>query len=832
MPSLPSPSPVRLPPETSFQLRTQLADGWSDNYGAIHLAARHADLELGARPYFLRGIWQHGVVGPWQDHAPETLGYASPMLGKWPLFVAREEQAAVLREAGFDDVAAIGMPFVYTPPCGVPRIPGSLLVVPTHTLYGATFADRAPFVRYAAYIRSIAHRFRRVVACVHPACVANGLWIREFGDVGIEVVTGTKIDDLNALARVRALFEQFECVTTNGWGSHVAYALACGARVSIHGEAIEEKPESVRNWLRHDETWSKRPDLLAAIHNSEVFAHRRSFLERLQIAPWEGVHDVAWGEWFLGSKHKLSPAEMRRVLRRLVDTDWDPAPEADRPPRWLFAVHEATRTGAPINLLHFLRWLRRETDIGFDILVGRGGPLLRDLHRVGAVFEAAAPAVIRPRLPRYSLLYANTVCCGSMLEKLDAPLPPTVTHVHELDGAYDFFGPVGMSLVLAQSRRFIACGEQVRDRLASRFGLAPATIEVVPETCDPAAVRAAAAEPPAAAGLSPWPDDAALFVGCGSRTLRKGTDLFVQVAAAVNRRWNQSRPLHFVWIGDSTEPDLARQLTEDGRKLGLEGILSWQPAVGNPFPAFARATAFCLTSREDPYPLVMLEAATLGLPIVAFSGSGGGPDFCAHGAGVAVPYLDTAAMAEALLHLAADPRRGASLGSLGRERAESLHAVDVVAPALHQLLRRYESEPWPPAVALNEAAARLPAGQVGEWAAYADFRKKLRDLVGESRRRAQLGDRAGAAKVLVQGANQAATSGNATVLVGSLVVLGDALSALEPTQGKYLLGEAARIASASGIRCESFRDPVWQRRPVPSSLHRATHQTEAAAVPV
>jgi glycosyltransferase involved in cell wall biosynthesis len=65
---------------------------------------------------------------------------------------------------------------------------------------------------------------------------------------------------------------------------------------------------------------------------------------------------------------------------------------------------------------------------------------------------------------------------------------------------------------------------------------------------------------------------------------------------------------------------------------------------------FCAADVFTLTSREDPFPSVVLEAMQAGLPTVAFQDSGGIPDMLAqYGAGVAVPLGDAAAMADAIL---------------------------------------------------------------------------------------------------------------------------------------------------------------------------------------
>lgn len=804
--------PLSLPAERLFQLRSQLGDGWSDNYGAVHLAARHAGLNLEGQPYFLRGMWQHGVIGPWQEHAPETLAFATPHLARWPMFVAREEQVSALRAAGARDVAAIGMPFAYVPPSGLPRAKGSLLVVPTHTLAGAVFEDRRPFQRYADYIKSIAPRFSRVVVCVHPSCVKNGLWINEFSKLGIEVVTGAKVNDINSLARMRALFDQFEFVTTNGWGSHVAYALACGARVSIHGDPIEESPETYRNWLRQDKTWADRPDLLDAVHNPDVFRRRREFLARLHSEPDQAEADVAWGEWWIGAAHKFSPDAMRAALARWIDVDWRQIPDgANVAPgrrRRLFVCHEASRTGAPINLLNFLRWLRAETDQGFDILLGQDGPLKAELLKVAPVLDASAIPFLKPRLSGYSLIYANTVCCGRLVAKLGGALPPVVTHVHELDCAYDIMGPVLMDAVRAQSRRFLACGEQVKERIVARLGVAPDIVDVTPETCAPEQARALARSAPLAVQPA-WPADACVFLACGTCDVRKGADVFLQVAARVRARWRSPRPLRFAWLGMREESHFTRHLRDDARKLGLHASIDWIQSVENPFPFLARARAFCLASREDPYPLVMLEAAALGVPTVAFRGSGGGEDFCERGAGVASPYLDADRMADELLALAEDDARQAALGRAARDLVESRHAIDRVAPELHSLLLGYESAAWPAAEPIERVCERMSPDQPADWTRYLHARRAASGIVDQAKKLAARGDRAAAAKTLVNAASKSVGLGDPVLILGSLVAFGDALAEHEPAQGKYLIGEAEKIASARGLLCDDFRAPAW-----------------------
>ena len=48
----------------------------------------------------------------------------------------------------------------------------------------------------------------------------------------------------------------------------------------------------------------------------------------------------------------------------------------------LFVGHEATRTGAPTELLHFVRWFKKNGNRPFSILLGRGGELTTAFQEV------------------------------------------------------------------------------------------------------------------------------------------------------------------------------------------------------------------------------------------------------------------------------------------------------------------------------------------------------------------------------------------------------------------------------------------------------------------
>jgi glycosyltransferase involved in cell wall biosynthesis len=88
---------------------------------------------------------------------------------------------------------------------------------------------------------------------------------------------------------------------------------------------------------------------------------------------------------------------------------------------------------------------------------------------------------------------------------------------------------------------------------------------------------------------------------------------------------------------------------------------------------FGAADAFALTSREDPFPMVNLEAMARGVPVVAFVDAGGAVEVLTQRAGIVVPYLDVKAMAREIVALCEAPHYHAEIADAARRRIATHH---------------------------------------------------------------------------------------------------------------------------------------------------------------
>ena len=173
--------------------------------------------------------------------------------------------------------------------------------------------------------------------------------------------------------------------------------------------------------------------------------------------------------------------------------------------------------------------------------------------------------------------------------------------------------------------------------------------------------------------------------GSGVIGWRKGTDLFVQLAKHVLAL--TATPVMFVWLGGPRASGEYPRLRYEAEVLGIDKHLVFPGQVDTPARYFAQFDIFALTSREDPFPLVMLEAGSLGKPIVCFDNAGGTPEVVEDDAGIVVPYLDIEAMAKAVVRLAEDPELRARFGENARRKIIDRHDIEVGAARIASVLK-------------------------------------------------------------------------------------------------------------------------------------------------
>ena len=268
----------------------------------------------------------------------------------------------------------------------------------------------------------------------------------------------------------------------------------------------------------------------------------------------------------------------------------------------------------------------------------------------------------------------NTAVSGALTPVFKAAGLRTVVLVHELPGVIESLGLKEAAARIAEHGDVVVFAHDTVRRGFERFARPQGEVRIRPQGLykvnrhgTPEARATARRELRKALGIDA---DAAIVLGVGFGDRRKGIDLFVDVALDVANAGtgpNAGPDAHFVWLGHlevGLEPEVRRRIADAG-DAGDRVHLPGRRDDTDLF--YAGADILALTSREDPFPSVVLEAMDVGLPVVGFHDAGGCEEMLRDGAGVLVPFEHTGAFAEAVRTLLRDRRAAARLGAHGRE---------------------------------------------------------------------------------------------------------------------------------------------------------------------
>jgi glycosyltransferase involved in cell wall biosynthesis len=298
-------------------------------------------------------------------------------------------------------------------------------------------------------------------------------------------------------------------------------------------------------------------------------------------------------------------------------------------------------------------------------------PLAR--HRDEAPEIRAAVAAQRP-----DVVLVNLVDPGSNAAAVAAALAvaPTVGVLHLAGDTGRGEGRHTVAALYAGLALVLTPAEEGRAQVVGDLGVPVDRVHVVPNGVP---VPASASGP---AGRTP-PRVGAL----GRLTAQKGFDVLLR---AVARLVTDGVALDVVIGGRGREEQWLRDAAA-GLPVTFCGFVTDVPAF------LAGLDVFCLSSRREALPLVLLEAMATGLPCVVTDvgdvARAVGED------ALVVPPEDEAALAGALAALVADPRRRTLLGARARRRAVREMDAELMARRTFTLLERAR-------VGTNPAAVR------------------------------------------------------------------------------------------------------------------------------
>ena len=283
----------------------------------------------------------------------------------------------------------------------------------------------------------------------------------------------------------------------------------------------------------------------------------------------------------------------------------------------LIAVNNCSKTGGPILAYNIGRWLKKR---GYQVLfiVLEGGEYFSKFEKVGKTIIVKDKLAQKMVLCYYYILGARKIICNTIvtgdISKFAKVIGYKVTSlIHELTGVAQLAeNKEKVKNMLYYSDNVVFSSYYVRNKYVDKFKIPNTNIYVFPQGLFAKIDRNINKEKMRA--KYKLRKEQKVIVGAGSGNKRKGFDLFSTLA---DKMKSIDENYYFIWVGD-----IPHNMRRYAHKSSNFETYNFTP---NYHEFLVLADTFLLTSREDPFPSVVLDAIAHGKPVVGFKDAGG---FC------------------------------------------------------------------------------------------------------------------------------------------------------------------------------------------------------------
>ena len=379
----------------------------------------------------------------------------------------------------------------------------------------------------------------------------------------------------------------------------------------------------------------------------------------------------AWNEWAEGAHLEPDARYGYAWLQATRNAMTARGALAERP--ILVVTHDCHPHGAQFLALEMIRQL---IHMGYKpvIVALDGGKLLDEFRTLGPLLVVSSAR--EPELLAFLTIWRNrgcvdaitsTVVCGSILPTLKKQGFRVISLIHELSGVIRAMKQEANACHIAElADKVVFPATMVSDQFESVAQVDAQKVMIRPQGLlrrnpyrgmNQEAHRMVCARH----GLPP---DTQIVLNIGYLDERKAPDLFVETAAQV---CNRNTRAVFIWVGHA-ESAMEQKVRARIKQLGLQDRVLLFGFNPEPFEYYAAASAYALTSREDPFPNVVLESVAVGVPVVAFEGTTGAADFIQLQGGRLARHLEPADFADHLVELLGSPSAAAADTDLSLQR--------------------------------------------------------------------------------------------------------------------------------------------------------------------
>jgi len=284
----------------------------------------------------------------------------------------------------------------------------------------------------------------------------------------------------------------------------------------------------------------------------------------------------------------------------------------------LLVGHDAHKHGAQMLLMSMAKIYKHQFGLDVTILLKSSGVLVNDYRKVCStvVLDELGERNLEgwARHEGFDVAVCNTSVTGDLIPALSRAGVSVVTLIHELPNLIDEYELAPNLQIISEQAKYTVFPSNIVQDGFNQYVSNSETTQVISPQGIYMPIEYSAEKRSAIRSELGIPSDAKVVLNVGYADLRKGFDIFLQVA----RQIVAERPdVHFVWAG-AIDVDMERWVQSD-LDAALEKRIHLIGFTNKMADYYSASDCLFLSSREDPYPSVVLEAMCVGAPVVLFS---------------------------------------------------------------------------------------------------------------------------------------------------------------------------------------------------------------------